>query len=204
MITRVLKRLSIILLCIILTMGITIPVFADLSVWYSGSDSIGTWAGSQIKYGHKKLNDNSRFYFYSSGLYAIKQWEEALDISIKNVVLMSEANITAYGGTWDELTALGFPYEPDGLGYSYYTKSSLLRTDIVDGREVTVRQIEGAVVIIVDKGLMSDYNHVTTHELGHALGWIGHSTERSDLMYAVNNGTTELTPRDIEHLLQIY
>lgn len=204
MTTKVLKLLSIMLFCIILIVGMTIMVFADLFEWYSNSDTIGTWVGTQIKYGHKKLNSSSYFNFYASGLYAMKQWEDVLDISIENVLLMSEASITVFGGTWDEITALGLPFHPSALGYSYYSKASVLRTEYINGKEVTVKQIERAVIVIIDKGLMSEYNHVTTHELGHALGWVGHSSESSDLMYAVNNSTTVLTSRDTAHLCQVY
>lgn len=205
MITKVLKILSVTLLCIILVMSMTVSVFADLLLWHSDSNSVGTWADTQIKYAHKKLNNNSNFYFYASGLYAIGQWEDALNISIENVISMSDANIRVFGGTLDELTALGFYCDkPDVLGFVDRYKSTLISIEILDGRKVALNKFEDAVFVVIDKGLMSNYNYVTTHELGHALGWLGHSEEKKDVMYAVRNSIATLTTRDKEHLLQVY
>lgn len=47
------------------------------------------------------------------------------------------------------------------------------------------------------------YRIMFTHELGHGLGWLGHSTNTDDLMYA-NSKTDSLTTRDKNHLKQNY
>lgn len=204
-----LKTLSVALSCIILIMSMTISVFADLSLWHSDGITIGTWKNTQIKYAHKKLNNNSRFYFYASGLYAIKQWESALNISIENVISMSDANMKFYGGTWDELIAMGIELKSgqgDTLGFMVdYEYTSTIRVEILsNGQKVSVVEFEEATYAIIDKGFLSNYNSVTTHELGHALGWLGHSYDNNDMMYAIRSGVTELTARDREHLLQVY
>lgn len=46
--------------------------------------------------------------------------------------------------------------------------------------------------------------NVVTHELGHALGLLGHSTERSDLMYPITDEYSRLSQRDINTLTNIY
>lgn len=202
-----LKIISVVLLCIILIMSMTMSVFADLSIWLSDANTIGTWKGTDIKYAHKKLNNNSYFYFYAGGIYAINEWSDALGVPIENVLLMSEANIKVYGGTWDEITALGFYCDKTNvLGYvaSFDSDPIVDSAQMLDGRKVSVSRFKGAVVVILDKGLMSNYNYVTTHELGHALGWLGHSSDKNDVMYAIRNGMTTLTDRDKEHLLQVY
>ena len=48
------------------------------------------------------------------------------------------------------------------------------------------------------------YTNTATHELGHALGWAGHSTTSTDIMYAAATSITTLTPRDKRHLTQVY
>ena len=67
---------------------------------------------------------------------------------------------------------------------------------------VTIYAVEGC---IIDKGYTLNQTKKTcTHELGHALGWIGHSGTSSDIMYQSGSSITSLTYRDIQHLSQVY
>lgn len=42
------------------------------------------------------------------------------------------------------------------------------------------------------------------HEVGHSLGWFGHSTLSSDIMYSYSTENITLTTRDKNHLVQVY
>ncbi len=46
--------------------------------------------------------------------------------------------------------------------------------------------------------------NVVTHELGHALGLLGHSPMRADLMFAETDETSRLSPRDINTIKKLY
>ena len=48
------------------------------------------------------------------------------------------------------------------------------------------------------------YRAIITHELGHAYGWRGHSTNSNDVMYPSNSYNYILTSRKIRHLIQNY
>ena len=67
---------------------------------------------------------------------------------------------------------------------------------------------EGSLFIIyyiINKGLGIDAQKKTfTHEVGHALGWFGHSAGNTDVMYAYGSQYLYLTMRDKNHLCQIY
>lgn len=55
-------------------------------------------------------------------------------------------------------------------------------------------------------GTLAKYKNTATHELGHLLGWAGHSSKNTDIMYAQENGVTTLTTlttRDKKHIKQI-
>lgn len=69
----------------------------------------------------------------------------------------------------------------------------------------TGRLVVGAVGCIIDKDRTTDqYKKTCTHELGHALGWAGHSSNTSDIMYSAGSSVTSLTSRDKNHLSQVY
>ncbi len=137
------------------------------------------------------------------------QWSNALGITIVsgiNSYYSNEPQITYYGGTISELstvwdgdvssTSTGhthYSYYYDGPlcynGYNYYSG------------EVMVN----AIGYIVDMGnSLPQTKKTCTHELGHALGWMGHSSNDSDIMYLANSYVTSLTSRDINHLSQVY
>jgi len=46
--------------------------------------------------------------------------------------------------------------------------------------------------------------NLITHELGHALGLIGHSADRCDIMYADSDEYSRLSQRDINTLVRLY
>ncbi len=52
---------------------------------------------------------------------------------------------------------------------------------------------------------MDEVKHTVLHEIGHALGLLGHSDGPDDIMYVPHQyGVTQLSPRDIETLVALY
>lgn len=66
------------------------------------------------------------------------------------------------------------------------------------------RELVGADIYIETGIADGTLQKVLAHELGHALGINGHSSDQDDLMYAVAFGPTNLTLRDANTLARIY
>lgn len=85
------------------------------------------------------------------------------------------------------------------------TKGTLSSTGKYKGKTVNNYRITSARIFTPKKTLFTakQYRTMFTHELGHALGYLGHSTSRSDLMHS-SGSTDTLTTRDKRHLGQNY
>lgn len=121
--------------------------------------------------------------------------------------LENECPIRYYGGTVAELTALGWTVSSYTAGTTELTSISMegywyLLTDGSSKAGYLYSLIRG---YIVDKNKpLAGATNVTLHELGHALGWRGHSAVSSDIMYSLSSSISLLTNRDKDHLSQVY
>lgn len=168
------------------------------------SNFVGHWASSPTVY-CEKLNTNGSFYFLNGMNSGISKWNTALETNISTTSSESSANIVAYGGTISELAALGYTLSSTTLGntswnYTYlghYTYGNSVRL----GAKITAAEI-----CIQDKtGKTSDnYINTCTHELGHSLGFFGHTSSSSAIMYAFGHSGVTLKTAEINHLKQVY
>lgn len=73
--------------------------------------------------------------------------------------------------------------------------------------QVPAQIIEVNIDLIASKNEEIRYivlKNIVTHELGHALGLLGHSPDRSDMMFDVTDENSRISRRDIETLSKIY
>lgn len=180
-----------------------VNVLGVLSYWESNEASIGHWNASSLSYRLDKLNTNANFPYTLSMNYAFSQWQSALGINIY-ATTSSSSTMRSYGGTFEEICAMGVNLQQGYGGMTSYSCSnegsynynSSLKTSYV---------MTSATVYIVDKDRSDNaHKNVSMHEVGHSLGWLGHSPNSSDVMYERVTQVAALSTRDSRHLAQVY
>ena len=104
----------------------------------------------------------------------------------------------------------GYSVPVEDLGVTVYS-GTLFAYLNYQGQQKQLKSMDYARVYIVDRQLgylstywENEYKAAFTHELGHAFGWFGHSTQSGDLMYSDPVGVYTIQNRDKNHLLQVF
>ena len=159
------------------------------------------------------LNSICRNNFYQGYNSAKSQWNDALDINIISDSLSSDTDIVIFGVTEEQYYNMTGEYWPDSrLGVTQYA-NIISRGYMIDQNNNKMYQIgeaQGtAMIYVVADEISASATNTIVHEMGHALGYQGHSQTLDDIMAPAiaassNNIPTILTQNDIDHLSCIY
>jgi len=188
-------------------------------IWHSVDSSVvGFWSGRiDIYTSERDLGQPDGFDFSTMMAEARNAWSGALGVPFNTVSTAADANIRAYGGDRRAIQAYleRRPPFPDIAGVAIPGAHEIVETIYAGGRDRTVARFTGrgddAYIMVVFSGSiinpMDRARTATMHELGHVLGYWGHSPNSNDVMYGVERilfTNTVLNPAEIEHLRQIY
>lgn len=179
-----------------------------LSTWNNCENSrVARW-NSGIKVYQQDIGSVSNPYFAEACSTAYSQWSSALDISISKVSSGSSADIEWYTASYDDLLEKNIvlgngmvgitkynSQELELIGYYLYNNSAKFLFDMVPS----------TIYVLYTPGKsLERYKNTCTHELGHALGYMGHSASSADIMYYLDKNAYTLTNNEKEHLIQVY
>ncbi len=197
--------------------------FGTLEYWNDDEKNteIGYWETSPRVY---KENMYQMHGFDFDGIVdsAISQWNDALDISISYISSSeteNDADIRFYGGIASDVSPkVEYNINYGVLGVTTYKDLEVVGFYEYNDEIVDLIKISEANVGVVYMETYTEYplSHpltnndfikTGTHELGHALGFMGHVVYETNNRAIMQQGFLsihQLTPVDINHLLQVY
>ncbi len=197
-------------------LGTAATYLGTLSCWYADyKDKYGNIPSIFLKweksptYSISKLNsaaNDSTFPLMLESSNAFNTWGSVLSLDMQ--YSYSTPDISVFGGNLSELEQQGISLGDDVLGLTlmgslvtqkgYYTYGNTQKELKIYGGDVKIG------VLYIPGTSYKQYTSTIIHEIGHAMGWYGHSSNSMDVMYPYNSEITALTSRDKNHLKQVY
>jgi len=183
--------------------------------WHSDDNKVGYFDSSTISYEYQNITcgmDSADFEnTFDNAIYG---WESNFSFTMNEVTSNEDISLGCF--TRSQASGLGInPYAVGVTSMSYYSIPDYTYMNLDDELVYVHRMAYSQIFLIWDTSGMnsaqtsdfseSQWNEVSCHEMGHALGYFGHATSTNQLMYPyVQNAYEEPQYNDIAHLKLAY
>lgn len=183
-----------------------LPDLGELDYWYADNSIISHWNSTpKIYVDNLSTNEDFDLQYYVG--FAVYQWSSHGVVTCIPNGTSSNHTIHFYGGTEAQLEAAGAFSDCSGVNGKTTSTATVEGTYTYNDEIKTGKVTTYSKVALVERSRTDmAYCKTSTHELGHAIGYSGHSLTSGDIMYtsSVYNTTNALTERDVDHIYQIY
>ncbi len=189
-----------------------IRYIGTLNYWNSDSNTIAYWPTSPLIYTECDSTKTSSVFcssFNAGVATATAVWGNALGLD-SSTTSLSLADIEIYGlsaAEYEDKTGKPWPVSSVGLTVpdsNPYGVACFGNTIKWIGKYTHAK----VYILFIPTASQDEIISTTTHEMGHALGYYGHSPTSTELMFFASNSTNStiytLTVNEINHLAQIY
>jgi len=203
-----------------ITPNSNVTYWARWWIWHSDANTVAFWPGTGAIHAraYELGTVSGGFNFGTRVAEARTAWAGNLGRTINAGGTTATAHILAFGGTRTEIERRHGNFAPLWAGVAVTrVRNPAERTIVINGINRTIHQRSGqAEVYVVQRWTGATWTQdqinrtrqVTVHELGHALGYSGHSpnltANNQDVMWATNTPHFALRPNEIRHLAQVY
>ncbi len=206
------KKLFAFVLSLALLQIVAIPAHArgTLLYWYCDTDEVAyipsSINGSYFVYDHSGDEPEDiefKTYFRNAVTTARNQWNNTLPLNIVETATRFNAKNFIHGGTYDQLKGIFEKLSRYNSGYTNSRPGTRIKT--MNPYVIWCFESVGEMCVVErDDRVPDNYTKTALHEMGHLCGWLGHSTQDTDVMYESSSTVTTLTFRDKNQLKQIY
>ena len=203
-----------------ITIYYNLPYMGELHTWENDENElIGRWSnnyGDAVTlsvYSEFCGNAQDATYalnkekFNNSVQHAKDTWAEELGINFVTTSNPVTANIAIYGGNRDRLLDKFPTLTTSEPGKTIKTEIPIGYYEMGQQTKI-LKRILHVEMALVSSGSQEEQKNTAVHEMGHALGFNGHSEDTEHVMYpkVIHNSSPVLTPSydEILHLAQVY
>ena len=177
--------------------------------WNSDGNSVGLWnlgETNTVQMYTERLGETSNSpYFFDGIINAMTEWSSTLNISFTSVNSPSNSSLNIYCGSFEDIADKYGSSDIDWVGLSVCpVTSSYGMVNVGNEIKYFKNPHSWSNIYIIAQSTSSLQKNVTTHEIGHSLGYSYHSTNSTDIMYKYCHSGYQLSTAEKNHLLQSY